>query len=209
MKDIVGAFSLLTAWAVPSFSGPGNGHPGKMAITRKLSELEGCVLGMVWANQPCTAYFIRRVFLDSPSPYWSGSAGAIYPLVERLERHGLIRSEERMTGRRRSRHYVLTNAGRKGLNGWLKLLPDLVVGVPPDPLRTRVEFLAALPKRQRDVFLADAKKKVEAHLSEVEKHAERERMSGNRYAYLAARGTLKVLRARLDWLGEISHVLGE
>jgi DNA-binding PadR family transcriptional regulator len=179
-----------------------------MAITRKLSELEGCVLGVVWANQPCTAYFIRRAFLDSPSPYWSGSAGAIYPLVERLERHGLVRSEERMTGRRRSKHYVLTDAGRHGLQGWLKPLPDLVVGVPPDPLRTRVEFLAALPKRQRAAFLADAKKKVQAHLREVEKHAQIERTSDNRYAYLAARGTLKVLYARLDWLNEISHELG-
>jgi DNA-binding PadR family transcriptional regulator len=180
-----------------------------MAITRKLSELEGCVLGVVWANQPCTSYFIRRAFLDSPSPYWSGSAGAIYPLVERLERHGLIQSEERMTGRRRSRHYVLTDAGHKGLHGWLKPLPDLVVGVPPDPLRTRVEFLEALPKKQRVAFLADAKKRVQAHIREVEEHARKERTSGKLYAYLAARGTLKMLRARLDWLGEISHELDE
>jgi predicted metal-dependent hydrolase len=79
----------------------------------------------------------------------------------------------------------------------------MVVGVPPDPLRTRVEFLGALPKKQRAEFLADARKKVQAHLREVEKHSEIERASGNRYAYLAVRGTLKILLARFEWLDEV------
>ena len=32
------------------------------------TELEGCVQGVVWQQGPCTAYTIRKVFLDSPSP---------------------------------------------------------------------------------------------------------------------------------------------
>ncbi|HZE88705.1 MAG TPA: PadR family transcriptional regulator, partial [Verrucomicrobiae bacterium] len=72
-----------------------------MRARKGLSELEGATLGVVWSEQPCTPYAIRRVFQTSPSPFWSGSAGAIYPLVERLETRGLVRAEATMTGRRR------------------------------------------------------------------------------------------------------------
>src|SRR5882724_11662398 len=115
---------------------PAKRKPERVPIKRNLSELEGAVLGHVWANGPCTAYFIRRIFLDPQSPYWSGSAGAIYPLVKRLGAGGLIRSIEQMTGLKPSKGYVLTAAGRKSLHGWLRPLKDLVVGAPPDPLRT-------------------------------------------------------------------------
>src|SRR5262245_13459166 len=54
---------------------------GGMTSSRNLTELEGTALGVIWAGQPCTPYRVRRVFLDSPSPSWSGSAGAIYPLI--------------------------------------------------------------------------------------------------------------------------------
>ena len=79
-----------------------------MATSRALTELEGTVLGLVWARQPCTPYRVRREFTDSPSPYWSGSAGAIYPLMARLESAGLLRSAPHATGERGSRRYRLT-----------------------------------------------------------------------------------------------------
>ena len=47
------------------------------------TELEAAVLGVVWQDGPCTPYAIRQHFLESPAPRWSGSAGAIYPLVRR------------------------------------------------------------------------------------------------------------------------------
>jgi len=181
----------------------------RIPITRDLSELEGAVLGHVWANGPCTAYFIRKIFLDSPSPYWSGSAGAIYPLVKRLERHGLIRSSDSMTGRRRSKGYVLTAPGRKCLQGWLRRLEELVVGAPPDPLRTRIEFLAALPSAQRAAFIAHAATRLQSHLREIEGHCEEQRLTSNQYSYLAVRGSLLMVQARVKWLDEISRELDQ
>ena len=74
-----------------------------MAAMRELSELEYVVLGVVRQEAPCTPYVIRQVFAHSPSSYWSGSAGAIYPLVRRLERRGLLESTERRRGSRTSR----------------------------------------------------------------------------------------------------------
>jgi DNA-binding PadR family transcriptional regulator len=56
--------------------------------------LEGCVLGILWERGPCTAYAARKVLRESPSPYWSGSAGAVYPLLARLEGRRLVRAFE-------------------------------------------------------------------------------------------------------------------
>src|SRR6476659_7226575 len=56
-----------------------------------LTELEQCVLGVIWRDGPMTAYEIAALFTKSLSPYWSGSAGAIYPVVQRLRKRGLVR----------------------------------------------------------------------------------------------------------------------
>ena len=55
-----------------------------------LTDLEQAALGVVWRDGPCTPYQVRKQFLDSPTPSWSGSAGTIYPLMRRLEDMGLV-----------------------------------------------------------------------------------------------------------------------
>jgi DNA-binding PadR family transcriptional regulator len=105
----------------------------------KLTELEGCVLGEIWERGPCTAYAVRQEFLRSLNPHWSGSAGAIYPLIKRLEQRGYVRARDHATGRKQSKRYVVTAAGKRELCRWLG--PPLAVGtvgVPMDPLRTRL-----------------------------------------------------------------------
>lgn len=174
----------------------------------KLSELEGCVLGLVWAGGPCTPYAIRQIFLSSPSPHWSGSAGAIYPLVRRLERRRLLRSETQATGRRRSRLYALTPAGTRALQAWLSPpLPEVAVGVPADPLRTRLRFLEALPQARRRAFLADARARLHRHLRLVQADCRKRRASGDRFDYLMARGALHQMRAREAWLREVARAM--
>src|SRR6185436_18926108 len=80
--------------------------------TRRIAatDLEQTVLGIVWRDGPCTPYHVRSVLLRSPSSHWSGSAGAIYPLVKRLEARGLARSRAVRTGRRAGREVELTDA---------------------------------------------------------------------------------------------------
>ena len=106
---------------------------------RALSELEGCVLGHLWKHGPCTAYAVRKEMLDSPSSQWSGSAGAIYPLLERLERRRLVSARKASRGKRAGWLYALTPTGHERLLEWLgpPLAPD-VVSIAVDPLRTRV-----------------------------------------------------------------------
>jgi DNA-binding PadR family transcriptional regulator len=170
---------------------------------RELTELEGCVLGHVWEKGPCTAYALRQMFLGSASPHWSGSAGAIYPLVQRLARQGLLRARDQATGRRRSKGYVLTPAGFARFLRWLgPPLSEETVGVPMDPLRTRFYFLGALKPEQRAQFLVDAEAKMQDHLARLEKAG---RQSEGLYDALANRGSVVMMKARLAWLRGVSE----
>lgn len=174
----------------------------------RVSELEGAVLGLVWAEGPCTPYAVRRVFQQSPSPHWSGSAGAIYPLVRRLESRGLIRSRAHATGGRASTLYRVTPAGMRALRGWLEPpLPETAIGVPVDPLRTRLRFLGALAPAKRAAFLAHAEVRLEGHLAAARRDLERRRQKGDRFDCLMARGAILMLRARIAWVREAARYL--
>jgi DNA-binding PadR family transcriptional regulator len=178
-----------------------------MAASRGLSELEGAVLGLVWSCAPCTPYEIRREFQISPSPFWSGSAGAIYPLMGRLEKRGLLCAEPRVTGRRRGRQYVLTPAGLQALRAWIgPPLPAWVLGVPMDALRTRVEFLGALSRGRREAFLISVETELSSYIRVVERHCRRAMREGKAADHLSARGALLMLRARRLWFREVRAV---
>jgi DNA-binding PadR family transcriptional regulator len=174
---------------------------------RKLSEMEACVLALIWSNGPSTPYSLRQVFLKSPSPQWSGSAGSIYPLVERLERRKLIRSAARSTGRRESKLFTLTAAGSRAIEDWLEPnVPDWVAGVPPDPLRTRIRFLGVLPLEKQKELLRVAQQSVDWHLGEMLRDYKERRAKGG-FEYWMARGALMAMRARRAWLREMVMAL--
>jgi DNA-binding PadR family transcriptional regulator len=173
-----------------------------------LTELEGAVLGVLWQRGPCTPYAVRRVFLESPSPYWSGSAGAIYPLMNRLKRQRRIESKASATGRRASKLYSLTPAGARAFRVWLTPpWPAVVTGVPADPLRTRVSFLGALSVSERARFLGDAIDRIAPHLRDQERDLVLQRQAGNSFEEAVARGALAALRARRKWLVETARDL--
>ena len=174
-----------------------------MRKSKPPTELEGTVLGIVWREGPTTPYKIRRVFTDSPSPYWSGSAGAIYPLVARLQAAGLLRSEPHATGSRRALHYRVTPRGRSALASWLgDPKSDLVTGVPPDPLRTRIPFLEVLPVAERRAYLDDAAKRMRVHLERGRENLEAKRREGP-WAVAVAEGAIAMLETRLKWIASV------
>jgi DNA-binding PadR family transcriptional regulator len=154
-----------------------------------LSELEAVTLGLIWQDGPCTPYALRQVFLRTPSPQWSGSAGSIYPAVQRLEGRGLIRSEARAHGRRKSRLYRISPKGIAALKKWLHTSQEeWVVGVPPDPMRTRFRFLGLLPPREARTIAAQWQKGMERHIHAVEEDFARRKRTGNAFSFLLARG---------------------
>lgn len=167
------------------------------------SELEGCILGHLWKHGPCTAYSVRRVLLDSPSLHWSGSAGAVYPLLARFERRGFLSSRKTMQGNRAAWRYALTPAGRGRLRAWLgpPIAPE-IVSITPDPLRTRTYFLDALAPRRRAAFFAEARAVLEEHLASLTREP-----AADVFDRLALRGALALTRARMAWLEEVRRAL--
>src|SRR5262245_28458063 len=175
----------------------------------RLTELEGCVLGTMGVRGPCTPYAIRREFRASPSQHWSASAGAIYPLVLRLQRKGLVCVKGKTEDGRGGTLYALTAAGERALRAWLSPpCSSEVAGVPPDPLRNRVAFLPLLgPVAQAD-FFAEAVRGVRAELQRMRDYAERKKSAGDTLEHLVGRGAERMMRARLDWLLETAQRLG-
>jgi DNA-binding PadR family transcriptional regulator len=174
---------------------------------RGLSEIEGCVLGLLDVDGPATPYAIRKVFLNSPNPQWSGSAGTVYPLIERLKRLGLIRAEVCFTGRRRGHRISVTPFGSRALQQWLSVpVPEWVAGVPPDPLRTRIRFLGAIGRSRQLQLIQDASRRARAHLAEIEADCARRR-TGGRFEYLMARGALLSMQSRCAFLQEVGKAL--
>lgn len=116
-----------------------------------LTELEGAILCVIRSTPGTTAYRVRQTFLVSRSAEWSGSAGAVYPAIARLEAVGLL-SASAETDKRGTRTFRLTGAGKAAHERWLcderrTLSPGL------DPFRTRAGFWSALPpQRQRKLM---------------------------------------------------------
>lgn len=104
-----------------------------------LTELEGAVLATIADRGPMTAYAIKEVFRASPSSFWSGSAGAVYPLMKRLEVSGLLVSRDESASRRPKREFALTDSGQDKLLVWLTDV-ERAVNAGYDPLRTRTQF---------------------------------------------------------------------
>ncbi len=176
-----------------------------MGSMRELTELEGCVLGLIKSHGPCTPYVVRREFLRSPTPHWSGSAGAIYPLFRRLRGMRLIRRAGASEDRRGGILYALTAAGEAAFARWLGPPFDaLTLGVPPDPIRTRISFLGLLSPAQRSVFFSEATANLRSSLTGIKDALAREE---DPFERLAVHGAQVAMQSRLAWLIEMDRTL--
>jgi DNA-binding PadR family transcriptional regulator len=117
-----------------------------------LTDLEGAVLAVIARDGATTSYKLAREFASSPSQFWSGSSGAIYPLMARLRRRELVVGKPDATGRRKATSFSITIQGRRELETWL-LDVDRAADMGFDPLRTRLIFLHLVPAAERAGFL--------------------------------------------------------
>jgi DNA-binding PadR family transcriptional regulator len=177
--------------------------------SRGLTELEGSVLGMIGVKGPCTPYALRREFMESPSQYWSASSGAVYPLMIRLRRRGLIRVSATTGDGREGRVYGLTPAGRRALQDWLATVDaPATISVPPDPLRNRIAFFQLLDDGRQRSCLASAVEALQDYLDSVRAHTVKLEAHGDRNEFLVSVGAERMVRARLDWLVEVVRATG-
>lgn len=101
----------------------------------ELTELEGAILSEVYHRKRETAFQVRRAFQVSPSLEWSGSAGAVYPAIKRLEKRDLL-SFSQPEGGRKTIKLKVTRAGKAALIGWA-CDPMRAASVGLDPFRLR------------------------------------------------------------------------
>ena len=125
-----------------------------------LTDLEGATLAEVARRGTATSYVIASSFAGSPSEYWSGSAGAVYPLVRRLTERGYLEAHAASTGKRQRSDYSITPAGRTALTRWL-LDADRAAGMGFDPLRTRLLYLDLVSPTEVATLLTEVAKRSE------------------------------------------------
>lgn len=168
---------------------------------RRPTELECCVLGIVWEKGPCSAYVVRKEFLDSASSYWSGSAGAIYPLLDRLADGGYLRVEEHPWGTRTRKEFRVSAKGRRALARWVGPPLEPWTAAPAfDPIRTRMYFLEVIPREERLRFVDEAMENLRSQIAPLrveQRVLDREPSSARA---LASLGTIHELEGRLRWL---------
>ncbi len=161
-----------------------------------LTDLEGAALAEIAARGSATSYAIAQSFEQSPSEFWSGSAGAVYPLIKRLAARGLLRSTSAITGKRPRLDYQLTAQGRAALEAWL-LDAHRAAGMGFDPLRTRLVHLHLVSPARRRAFLEE----VRALSKEFAKQP----------AFVGQAIPMKVhetwLKARAKWLATLDFLL--
>jgi DNA-binding PadR family transcriptional regulator len=82
------------------------------------------VLGFVRLS-PASGFDLRRVFATTPLGNFSGSPGAIYPLLRRMERRRLLKATLDKTNTRRPRRvYRITALGEATLKKWVMATVD-------------------------------------------------------------------------------------
>jgi DNA-binding PadR family transcriptional regulator len=159
-----------------------------------LTELEGAILGVLRRDPGLTAYKIRKTFLDSISAEWSGSAGAVYPALRRMEEAGFIRASKERDGRG-TKGYTLTKAGTATHDDWLCDLTQ-TIGPGMDPFRTRACLWPFLDARRKRSFLNELRKETERMCDRIALNKAKD----DQYEAITTAMLLELLRQRLAWL---------
>jgi DNA-binding PadR family transcriptional regulator len=169
--------------------------PRRKTPRHTLTELEGAALSVIHAFGPSTPYRVRREFLISRSREWSGSAGAVYPALQRLHRAGLLLTRD-TNDRRRSVLYSLSPSGARAFADWLCDV-ERAAGSGLDPFRCRADHWATLPKARRKAFERDMVRVLNEKCERLARHLR----SRTEPEPIATALEIGLHKARLRWLG--------
>ena len=87
--------------------------------THTITTLDYALLGLLHQS-PQSGYDLRKIFETTAMGNYSGSPGAIYPALRRLEREGLVEGKvDATTALRPKKVFRPTRVGRKTLTNWL------------------------------------------------------------------------------------------
>ena len=177
---------------------------------RKLSELEGVSLGIIYKLQPCTAYRVRCVLKDSPSSHWRASAGSVYPLLTRLEAENHVSAVIDKGDGRGRKFLTLSNQGLASLRKWVGdgTQTELVSAI-FDPIRSRMFFLQVLNADERKSYVDKLIVLMETYLASIIERHEQGKEIEDDFDRLGAMGAIMGTEARLEWLKVVRKQLTE
>ncbi len=177
-----------------------NISPSNSAASGPVTELEGVILGIVWSRQPCSPYVVLSRFRASPTWGWSSSTGAIYPAIRRLKARGLLDHRPDLASNRKAELLSLSEKGLSALRTWIASVTEEMGSPGIDPIRTKINYLAALAPTERDTFLDRAEQVTRLRLDLVRK-APIDLAAVDNWTLKATHlGVESQLEARLNWL---------
>ena len=172
-----------------------------------ISELEAAVLFLLVRAGECTPYRIRQRLAESPTARFSGSTGAVYPLIRRLQEKGLVTSRRDSRGRRAHRVCSATPAGKKELKSWILNPAGADFDVPFDPILTRVNMLVTVSPRDARSFLDSTVAVLEERLEAIKPVITELSNAHPPLGDHLGRYAVRALRARIRFLRDLASKL--
>lgn len=168
-------------------------------VTRPLTTLAYALLGLVH-QAPLSGYALMKTFQTTPMGQYSGSPGAVYPALRKLERAGLIQGKvERRASLRPRRVYHPTPKGRTALRRWLApavTVDDVALREPELMLRFAL-MEGLLERRVIAQFLRTMAQAIDDYVVSIEPLLQAPGMS--RHGVLALQSGIDGLRERAAW----------
>jgi DNA-binding PadR family transcriptional regulator len=99
------------------------------------------------SEEPKYGLQLQNEFESRTGEVWPLNVGQVYTTLQRLERDGLVETDEG-EGKRSQKRYRITSAGGRELAGWLRTPPELM---PPPRDELVIKVLVAVQVRGTDV----------------------------------------------------------
>ena len=165
----------------------------------RLTDDEGAFLALLLRVQPATAYQLAKIYADSPVSNFGTSKGKVYPLVDRLEKRGLLEKRAVSGDARGSDHLECTNRGRSAVQAWVMEIKPTHMLL-DDPLRTKLQSFDLLSRDEQLEWIVNAKAGLQQKLEELEAYGASVTVP---FKDLVHDNAVMAVRGRLDWLDRL------
>jgi DNA-binding PadR family transcriptional regulator len=159
-----------------------------------ITELEGAILTEIGYRNRQTAFKVRQAFRSSPSSYWQGSAGSVYPAIRRLVERGLVEASASRDARG-TQSLRLTADGQAALTAWA-LDTQASVAIGTDPFRLRAGLWQTLDVAAQVSHAERLIASTRQAITSLEKYRENQ----DQYEAVQADLAIELQQLRLGWL---------
>lgn len=158
-----------------------------------ITELEGAILTEIGYRQKRTAFKVRQAFKNSPSSYWQGSAGSVYPAIKRLIEKNLILASA-SNDARGTQSLQLTDDGHAALTDWAMDIPACIA-MGADPFRLRAGLWQAMDVSAQMKHAERLAVSIEQAICLLENYLNNQ----DQYEAVQAKLAIELQQLRLNW----------